>query len=291
VKVGLLVEVEEGLDWDSWRATYTAAERLGFESLWLSDHLESAWGTPARLETWTALAAAATETQRLVLGVLVSPVMFREPAIIARMAETLAALSGGRFVAGLGLGWNADEHAHAGIPFPPVAERARRLVDTITRLRCAHHIPVLVGGSGPRVTLPLAAQHADQWNMTTASVAKFAQANRRLDELCAEANRPARDILRSVACGVLVGRDDVDVRERAQRMREVVPSLADAQHAQDMLQAARQMGWLVGSVEDVGAQLHGFAAAGAERVILGHYDLTNLATLELLAATVLGDVA
>jgi alkanesulfonate monooxygenase SsuD/methylene tetrahydromethanopterin reductase-like flavin-dependent oxidoreductase (luciferase family) len=286
VKVGLLVEVEEGLDWDSWRATYSAAERLGFESVWLSDHLESARGTPARLETWTALAAAATETQRLVLGVLVSPVMFREPAIIARMAESLAALSSGRFVAGLGLGWNADEHANAGIPFPSVAERARRLVDTIKRLRCARHIPVLVGGSGPRVTLPLAAQHADQWNMTTASVAQFAQANRRLDELCAEAKRPAREILRSMACGVLVGRDDVDLRERAERMREVVPPLADAQ---DVLQAAREMGWLVGSVEDLGAQLDAFAAAGAERVILGHYDLTNLATLELLAATVRAD--
>jgi alkanesulfonate monooxygenase SsuD/methylene tetrahydromethanopterin reductase-like flavin-dependent oxidoreductase (luciferase family) len=288
MKVGLLVEVEEGLDWDSWRATYTAAERLGFESIWLSDHLESAWDTPARLETWTALTAAATETHHLVLGALVSPVMFREPAIIARMVESVSALSRGRFVAGLGLGWNADEHAHAGIPFPPVAERARRLVDTIARIRCAHRTPVLVGGSGPRVTLPLAARHADQWNMTTASVAQFAQANRRLDELCAEVDRPAREILRSVACGVLVGRDAADLRQRAERMREAIPPLADSQ---DVLQSAREMGWLVGSIDDAIAQLQAFAAAGAERVILGHYDLTNLATLELLAATVLAKVA
>jgi alkanesulfonate monooxygenase SsuD/methylene tetrahydromethanopterin reductase-like flavin-dependent oxidoreductase (luciferase family) len=288
VKVGLLVEVEEGLDWDSWRATFSAAERLGFESLWLSDHLDSAWGTPGRLETWTALAVAAAETHRLVLGPLVSPVAFREPAILARMAESFSELSSGRFVVGLGLGWNADEHAHAGIPFPPVAQRARRLVDTIVRIRCACSVPVLVGGSGPRVTLPLAAQHADQWNMTTASVAQFAQANRRLDALCAEINRPAREILRSVACGVLVGRDAADLRQRAERMRKAVPPLADAE---DVLQTAREMGWLVGSVEDLVAQSKAFAAAGADRVILGHYDLDNLATLELLAATVLRDVA
>jgi alkanesulfonate monooxygenase SsuD/methylene tetrahydromethanopterin reductase-like flavin-dependent oxidoreductase (luciferase family) len=288
MKVGLLVEVEEGLDWDSWRATYTAAERLGFESVWLSDHLESASGTPGRLETWTALAVAAAETRRVVLGPLVSPVTFREPAVIARMAESFSKLSGGRFVAGLGLGWNADEHMRAGIGFPSIAERARRLVDTTARIRCDGRTQVLIGGSGPRVTLPLTAQHADQWNMTTASVAQFAQATRRLDKHCAEANRPPREILRSVACGVLVGRDAADLRERAERMRKVVPPLAEARN---VLQSAREMGWLVGSVEEVVARLEAFAAAGAERVILGHYDLANVSTLELLAATVLADAA
>ena len=68
MKVGLLVEVEEGLDWGHWRAIYTTAERLGFESVWLSDHLDSTWRAPRGLETWTALAVAAAETHRLVLG-------------------------------------------------------------------------------------------------------------------------------------------------------------------------------------------------------------------------------
>ena len=125
MRLGILVEVEEGLDWDHWRATCTAAERLGFDSVWLSDHLQSPWpDRPHGLETWTALTVAAAETRRIVLGPLVSPVMFREPAIVARMAESLHALAHGRFVLGLGLGWNADEHAAAGIALS-VGGRAR----------------------------------------------------------------------------------------------------------------------------------------------------------------------
>jgi alkanesulfonate monooxygenase SsuD/methylene tetrahydromethanopterin reductase-like flavin-dependent oxidoreductase (luciferase family) len=288
MKVGLLVEVEEGLDWGHWRAIYTAAERLGFESVWLSDHLQSVWGAARGLETWTALAVAAAETHRLVLGSLVSPVTFREPAMVARMAEGLDALSGGRFVVGLGLGWNAEEHSSAGIAFPSVAERKRRLVDTVERVRCTPRISVLVGGSGPRVTLPLAAQYADQWNMTTASVAAFAEANQRLDRLCCELNRAPEEILRSVACGILVGRDNADLRERAKRMREVVPPLAEAD---DVLLGAREMGWLVGTVDEVTARLKALAAVGVDRVILGHYDVDNLTTLELVAESVLKEVA
>jgi alkanesulfonate monooxygenase SsuD/methylene tetrahydromethanopterin reductase-like flavin-dependent oxidoreductase (luciferase family) len=287
MKLGLLVEVEEGLDWGRWRATYAAAERLGFESVWLSDHLQSAWEATRGLETWTALAVAAAETYRLVLGSLVSPVTFREPAIVARMVEGLDSLGGGRFVVGLGLGWNADEHAQAGIPFAAVAERSRRLVDTIERVHSTSRVPVLIGGSGPRVTLPLVARYADQWNMTTASVAAFAEANQCLDGLCVQFNRAPAEIVRSVACGILVGRDETDLRARASRMREVVPPLAAAS---DVLRGAREMGWLVGTVDEVIVQLNALAAAGVDRAILGHYDLDNLDTLEL-AATLLKEVA
>jgi alkanesulfonate monooxygenase SsuD/methylene tetrahydromethanopterin reductase-like flavin-dependent oxidoreductase (luciferase family) len=280
VKLGILVEVEEALDWDSWRATYTAAERLGFESLWLSDHLDSPWSARHGLETWTALAVAAAETQRLVLGPLVSPVTFREPAITLRMAESLQVLSHGRFVVGLGLGWNADEHAAAGIAFPPAVERSRRLAETAKRIRCEGHVPVLIGGSGPRVTLPLVALHADQWNMTTASVADFTRVSHQLDALCGERGRPPHEIMRSIAAGVLVGSDNADLCARAERMRNWVPPLASSE---DVLSAARAMGWLVGTAEEIRGRLHEFAAAGVERAILGHYNLSDATTLELVA--------
>jgi alkanesulfonate monooxygenase SsuD/methylene tetrahydromethanopterin reductase-like flavin-dependent oxidoreductase (luciferase family) len=281
VKLGILIEVEEGLDWDSWRATCAAAERLGFESLWLSDHLESPWGTRQRLETWTALAVAAAETRRVVLGPLVTPVSFREPAIVARMAESLASLSSGRFVVGLGLGWNLQEHARASISFPSPIERGKRLQETIERIKCADpSLPVLIGGSGARIALPLVARYADQWNMTTASVSAFARASAQLDELCAQTRRPTHQISRSIACGVLIGRDAQDLDARAQHMRSCVPPLADAG---DVLAAARGMGWLVGTLAELRSSLHEFAASGAERVIFGHYDLADLSTLELLA--------
>lgn len=289
MKVGLLVEVEEGLDWDTWRATYGAAERLGFESVWLSDHLRSPWAARDGLETWTALAVAATQSSRLVLGPLVSPVTFREPAILARMAESLHALSGGRFVAGLGLGWNEDEHAAAGIPFPPVAARSRRLAEAAERIRCeAPGVPMLIGGSGPRSTLPLVARYADAWNITTASVAAFRDATAKLDGLCADYGRDPGAIGRSIACGILVGKDAADLAARAERMRACVPPLADGS---DVQEKAREMGWLVGTVLDVVARLREFAAAGADRVILGHYDVKDVSMLELLASDVLAMVA
>jgi alkanesulfonate monooxygenase SsuD/methylene tetrahydromethanopterin reductase-like flavin-dependent oxidoreductase (luciferase family) len=286
MRLGLLVEAEEGLDWDGWRNTFSAAERLGFESIWLSDHLRSPWSARHGLETWTALAVAAAETQRLILGPLVSPVTFREPALVARMAESLDTLSQGRFVVGLGLGWNADEHAEARIGFPPLTERAQRLAATVERIRCelgSRNVPILIGGSGMRATLPMVARYADQWNMTTASVPDFTRVSGQLDALCGTVGRAPRDILRSVAAGVLVGRDGADLRARAERMRSCVPPLAAAE---DVLSAAREMGWLVGTTDEILARLRALAEIGVERAILGHYDVDDAATLELLALLV-----
>ena len=281
---GILVEVEEGLDWDRWRATYTAAERLGFESVWLSDHVRSPWSERQRgLETWTALAVAAAETRRVRLGPLVSPVTFREPAIVTRMTETLDELAPGRFVLGLGLGWNADEHAAAGIPFPPAGERSRRLAEAIARIRCDlgdRHVPILIGGGGARLTLPLVARHADEWNVTTGSVTTYVTMSQQLDGLCGEISRNPHEIRRSVATGILVGRDPTDLAERAERMRTWVPPLAQAD---DVLAAARDMGWLVGTPEAIAPTLSEFQTAGVDRVIFGHYDLANTTTLDVIA--------
>jgi alkanesulfonate monooxygenase SsuD/methylene tetrahydromethanopterin reductase-like flavin-dependent oxidoreductase (luciferase family) len=292
MRLGILVEAEEGLDWDTWRATYAAAERLGFDSVWLSDHLQSPWSDDRRgLETWTALAVAMAETRRITLGSLVSPITFRAPAIVARMAEALGALGAGRFVIGLGLGWNAAEHAAAGIAFPPVAERARLLGEGIERIRrelATRRVPLLVGGAGPRSTLPVAARYADEWNITTGSVMDYRRVSEQLDALCREVGRDSRQIRRSIATGVLVGRNPRDLDARAERMRACVPPLV---RRPDVLSAAREMGWLVGTPDTLVADLRDFAEAGVERVMLGHYDLANLETLAVLAETVLPSLA
>jgi len=149
-------------------------------------------------------------------------------------------------------------------------------------------VPILIGGSGRRAILPLVARYAQQWNMTSASVADFARANAHLDQLCAEIGRPPGDIQRSVACGVLVGRDSADLRHRAERLRQCVPPLAQAD---DAVAAARDMGWLIGTAESVVNQLREFEAAGASRAVLGIYDLEATDTLELLAEAVLPAVA
>jgi alkanesulfonate monooxygenase SsuD/methylene tetrahydromethanopterin reductase-like flavin-dependent oxidoreductase (luciferase family) len=288
MKLGILVETEEGLDWDSWRRVCAAAERLGFESVWISDHFLSPWVADRHgLDAWVALAVAAAETGRVALGPLVTPITFREPAMVARMAESLHDLSRGRFVIGLGLGWNAAEHAQAGIAFPPVAERQRRLDDGIRLIRRTlgeRRVPLLIGGGGPRWTLPLVARYADHWNMTTSSVELYRARSERVATLCRAVGRDPARIRRSVAVGCLVGRDAAELGARCERMRAIVPPLAEAA---DVLEAARGMGWVVGTPGDVVGQLSALARAGIDLAILGHYDLDDQRALELIAGEVM----
>ena len=122
MNIGLMVEGQEGLTWEHWRHICRLADRLSFPSLFRSDHYFIREQQPS-LEPYLSFAVAALETTRLRFGPLVSPVMFRPPAMVGRMAAQLAELSGDRFILGLGAGWNAAEHEAYGIPFPAPAER------------------------------------------------------------------------------------------------------------------------------------------------------------------------
>jgi alkanesulfonate monooxygenase SsuD/methylene tetrahydromethanopterin reductase-like flavin-dependent oxidoreductase (luciferase family) len=292
MKLGVLVEAEEGLDWDHWRSTFRATERLGFESVWISDHLQSSWGMARRgLEPWIALAVAAAETRSILLGPLVSPITFREPVVIARMAEALDDLSVGRFVLGLGLGWNVAEHAAAGLAFPPAPQRSERLGEGIARIRREvgeRRFPILIGGKGARSTLPIVARYADEWNVTTSSIADFTRAATELDKLCSELGRDPHEIRRSVAMGVLVGSDTAELERRCERMRQIVPPLAEVD---DVPRAVQEMGWFAGTPDELVSTLKVFAGAGVDRVMLGHYDLDDVSVLELIARQVIPTVA
>jgi alkanesulfonate monooxygenase SsuD/methylene tetrahydromethanopterin reductase-like flavin-dependent oxidoreductase (luciferase family) len=288
MKLGVLVEAEEGLDWDHWRTTFTTAERLGFDSVWISDHLRSPWNAGrCGLEPWTALAVAGAETRRIVLGSLVSPVTFREPALVARMATSLNDLTHGRFVVGLGLGWNVEEHAAAGIEFPSVAERSKRLVAAVQQIS-HERVPILIGGKGRHFTLPVVARYADEWNVTTSSVSDFARAASELERLCGEVGRDPLEIRRSVAIGVLVGSDTSELRRRCERIRQIVPPLAEVE---DVPRAAREMGWFVGTPDELVSTAKLFAEVGVDRLILGHYDLDEVSALELVAQRVIPALA
>jgi alkanesulfonate monooxygenase SsuD/methylene tetrahydromethanopterin reductase-like flavin-dependent oxidoreductase (luciferase family) len=268
VKLGVLVETEEGLDWGQWRRTFTAAERLGFDSVWLSDHLESPW-TPGRhgLDPFLAAAVALADTSRLRVGTLVSPVTFHHAAILARAAASLHALAQGRFVLGLGLGWNVAEHALHGVPFPPFEQRLAALDNT---LDLVHGVPILLGGSGPGI-LRIVADRADAWNVTTASPSRFAELSGQL--------QTRRPIERSIAAGVLIGRDASELHERQTRLARVVVPLRD--------RAPDQLGWLCGTPADIAASLRKLEEVGVDLAVLGHYDLDDVATLDLIADDVM----
>src|SRR5881397_3883601 len=138
-KLGIMLEGQEGLSWERWRRICSDVERLGFESLRRSDHLISLMGpgTGERdcIECWESLALAAEWTKTIEFGPMVSPMTFRLPGVLAKMAASVDALSGGRLILGVGAGWNQNEHAVFGIPFLNEKERFELLERGIKIMR------------------------------------------------------------------------------------------------------------------------------------------------------------
>lgn len=158
-----------GRDFEHMVSVTQAAERLGFDSVWLYDHLQTRDGDPTTmLECWTSLAALARETSRVRLGQIVTCALYRNAALLAQMATTVDVLSGGRLVLGLGAGWDEDEYIAFGYgtALPPIAERLLHLEETLDVVRRRFDGPILVGGAGERVLLRIVAQHADACNLT-----------------------------------------------------------------------------------------------------------------------------
>ena len=136
MKLGVMLEGQEGVSWELWRRLMAKVEALGFESLWRSDHFMSLEDSSRdAIETWVALTLTAAETTRLRFGSLVCPITFRHPSLLARMAASVDVLSGGRLVLGLGAGWNEHEHHAFGIPFPPLPARIELLKEGIEVIR------------------------------------------------------------------------------------------------------------------------------------------------------------
>jgi F420-dependent oxidoreductase-like protein len=312
MKLGIMVEGQEGLTWDRWRRIMAAVEALGFESIWRSDHFLSIHGADREsLETWVSLTLTAVETKRLRFGPLVCPMTFRHPALLARMAAAVDVLSGGRLVLGVGAGWNEAEHRVYGMRFPSVQERLDMLEEGIQVIRgllgdepfsfSGRHyqleganprpkptgrVPLLIGGGGERRTLRIVARYADEWNLTTASPAVYRAKSERLDAYCREIGRDPCEIKRSVSVGYLVGRDDDDLLERCRAMQRLIPWLGEIETAA-VPEAVRQVGWVVGRAEQIVEQLRALAEAGAEWATLQHNDQEDFEALELVAREVL----
>lgn len=209
VRVGVQLHPQHG-DWPALLRAACAVEELGADALYTWDHFFPLYGPPdgAHLECWSVLAAWAAVTERVELGPLVSCTSYRNHHLLADMARTVDRVSGGRLVLGLGAGWfrrDYDEYGYdlgtarsrlAGLEaaLRTVPERWSRLVPPP-----AHRVPILVGGTGRRVTLRLVATHADRWHAMFPShpgeVAPLAVA---LDEWCDRVGRPPADVERGV---------------------------------------------------------------------------------------------
>lgn len=260
--------------WDPGRAwsrsveVARAAERLGFESIWLFDHFQTVPEPKDELtfESFVALSALARETERVRLGQLVICNGFRNPALTAKMAGTLDVVSGGRYELGIGAGWKEDEWLAYGYGFPPTRERLAALADGLevisrmlapgrasyegrhARVRGAINlprglqeprIPIMVGGNGPNVTWRLAARYADELNLDGMQPAEVEAALPVIRSRCVEIGRDPGSL--AVSVHVWWGRRDWRTAGRGRR---------DLIRAYAGLGVRRIMGLLQASAED-----------------------------------------
>ena len=218
--------------WPELRDGMLHAEKAGFDDLWLDDHLlsdEGDWPDP-KLEGWSTLAAAAAVTTRARLGLMVAANTLRNPGLTAKITTTVDHISGGRAILGIGGGWFEREHEAFGFDFGSgFGERLDRLGEAVPLIRrlldgehvthdgrfyrfrdavCAPrpiqaHLPILIGGSGPRKTLPLIARHGDMWN-AYGTPDQLAASDAILRAACDAAGRDEREIERTVNLNVVI---------------------------------------------------------------------------------------
>ncbi|WP_089718419.1 TIGR03560 family F420-dependent LLM class oxidoreductase [Candidatus Entotheonella palauensis] len=312
MKIGIIVEGQEGLSWDMWRRLVAQTEDLGFDSLWRSDHLFSIIDEAREAhETWLALTVAALETQRLQIGSLVSPMTFRHPAMLAKLAASVDSLSKGRLVLGVGAGWNDREHRAHGLPFPPFQERLDRLQEGIEIILGLHgegpfhyqgqyyevetanpypkpveKIPLLIGGKGRERFMRLVARYADEWNMTTNSPSFYRERSEALEAQCRAVGRDPATIRRSVAAGILIGRSAQEIGRRCIAMQRLMPELAGVSTA-EVPEALRAVGWVCGKPDEIVQRLRELAAVGIDRIMLEYNDVDDEDVFELIAREVM----
>jgi alkanesulfonate monooxygenase SsuD/methylene tetrahydromethanopterin reductase-like flavin-dependent oxidoreductase (luciferase family) len=227
--------------WEEARAAAVEFDRLGFDHLWVCDHV---YGVPLPtlpiFEAWTELAAVAAVTERAGLGTLVTPPFFRNPALLAKQVATLDHVSSGRAIVGLGAGWFEAEFTGTGCAFPKLGERMRALEETVQILKllwtepkasfegryfsvrdalcepkplpraggAPPRPPILIGGGGERVLMGIAARHADLWNNLAVFQPQLAAKIDALRRRCDELGRDFDTIEVSQQCVVVIAPDE-----------------------------------------------------------------------------------
>jgi F420-dependent oxidoreductase-like protein len=306
IEVAIMIEGQDGLNWTRWQRIARAVEDLGYVGLYRSDHFTNASPPDLdSLELWVSLTWLASHTQRIEFGPMVSPVSFRHPTMTARMAAAVDDLSGGRLVLGLGAGWQEREHEMFGWDLLPTRQRFDRFTEglqVISRLLQSdqpvdftgeyYHLhgaillprpqrpsgpPILIGGNGVKLTLPLVARYADEWNAVYLTPQKFTERNHRLDELIQSEGRSPGEVRRSMMSGCVFGLDDAQVREKVQARTGGARTLSELQ----------ENGVVAGTATQIVDQLGALAEAGVQRVMLQWLELDDLDGLEDMAHGIL----
>src|SRR6476620_4474272 len=307
MRFALMLESQQGLSYGDHVAIAKRAEANGIEALFRSDHYTSFPGPGGQPTTdaWTVIAGLARETDRMGLGVLVSPVTFRHPGSFAKVVTTVDEMSGGRIEVGVGAGWNDVEHSQLGLSFPDIKERADLMEDQLAILHglwgepdgwsfeghqvaikeaSFHPKPVdvpgrprtpiggarprlLVGGQGSPRTYRLAARYADEFNLSSSGPEKAREAYAAVDAAC-----------------VAIGRDAAEV---ADRLAAAVKAFASEDDDSAWLEERLER-WITGTPEEARAQVRRFADAGVERIMLQDFLPWDLDMIDVMGEVLVG---
>jgi F420-dependent oxidoreductase-like protein len=304
MRLVIFTEPQEGATYHDLLRVAQAAEQAGFDGFFRSDHYLAmdTDGRPGPTDAWITLAGLALQTSRIRLGTMVTSATFRLPGPLAIAVAQVDTMSGGRIELGLGAGWFEQEHSAYGIQFPPLGERFERLTEQLEIIDglwttppggkysfAGRHYtlvdspalpkpvqsprpPLIVGGKGPRRTPALAARFADEFNVPFGQLADAPARLEAVRQACAAIGRADLPVF-SAAVTVCCGRDDAEVRRRAEAIGRTVEEL-------------RAVGAAVGTPTEIVDFLGRYADIGVTRMFLQTLDLHDLDHVELVAAAV-----
>ena len=326
MRFALMIESQQGLSYGDHVAIAKRCEANGIEALFRSDHYQSFPGPTGRPTTdaWTVMAGLARDTDRLGLGVLVSPVTYRHPGAFAKVVTTVDEMSGGRVEVGVGAGWHALEHRQLGLPFPDIGERADWLEDQLAvlhglwgepdgwsfdgrhvRIRDAQFHPkpvdvpgrprtkiggarprILVGGSGSPRSYRIAARYADEFNLSSSGPDRAREAYAAVDAACEAIGRDPATVARSTMAGVLIGRNEAEFNDRVARAVQSFGAGDD----DDTWLSERLERWITGTPDRAREAVHRYAEAGVERIMLQDFLPWDLDMIDVIGEALIGQV-
>ncbi len=303
------VATQAGVSWEDLLAVWQELDRdSNFDSLWLMDHFVTGFGTAFGsegpcMEGWTALAALAQATSRVRLGILVTGNTYRHPVVLAKQATTVDHISGGRLTFGIGAGWHTYEHMAFGVPFHTTRERLERLDEAVQVIKLLWtqptpsflgryyeldappynppnvqqpHPPILIGGGGEKRTLLTAAKYANATNVM-GTPEEVARKFKVLDQHCQDVGRDPATIRRTMQIPLWLT-DDPAFRQRILQGMSVALGVSEDEAARTLL---------LGSVDEVKAQVRAYVDAGVQGIMLAQWPRFHRDTLLRFSAEVI----
>jgi F420-dependent oxidoreductase-like protein len=311
MRYALMTEPQQGLSYEEILAIARTAEESGIEAFFRSDHYASFPGGSGKPTTdaWATLAGLARETSTIGLGVLVSPVTFRNPGNLAKVIQTVDEMSGGRVEAGFGAGWNQDEHDQLGLAFPPVGERFDMLEEEMAIIHGLwtepdgwtfegrhwqvrgskrhgevarggrRHPHILFGGKGGPRLAALVARYGDEFNLNSASPDDAPAAIGRVRAACEAIGRDPDEVVYSAMTGVLVAETEDDLRAR---VSDLLAGLGQADADGGEWLAERRKRWIMGTPDEAAERVSALERTGLERIMLQDFVPRDLDHVRLI---------